>query len=296
VNLFSLQGIGGPTYGSNVPLWTLSIEVQFYALYPLLLAIMWRIGNLWTLMLLLAINIVSFFAMKVHGELFSSYYVSWYLGALVAEGEAASTLSGKLASPRFHAGVYAFGFAILCAGCAVSFLDSYIAFQVWAVGFAVLLFGLRKGKGTMRSWWSSFFQWLGTFSYSIYIVHLPIVVLIHSIFFSSAKQVSIMPFYATLVAVVGCAYVFSFVFEKPALALSQMLKGKTRLRRGATQVSGQGAPGIRRLAALPNLWAPALRSPPPALRPEAGAGSPGERRVHRSALPPASPGGSSFSQ
>src|SRR5438128_258897 len=44
VNLFSLQGIGGPTYGSNVPLWTLSIEVQLYALYPLLLAIMWRIG------------------------------------------------------------------------------------------------------------------------------------------------------------------------------------------------------------------------------------------------------------
>jgi len=58
-------------------------------------------------------------------------------------------------------------------------------------------------------------------------VHLPIVVLIHFIFFSSVKQVSIAPFYETLIAVVGCAYAFCFVFERPAL--SQMLKNETNL-------------------------------------------------------------------
>src|SRR5437899_614051 len=101
---------------------------------------------------------------------------------------------------------------VLCAGCAVSFLDNYFVLKVWAIAFAVFLFAVLKRPEALRGWASGFFRWLGTFSYSIYIVHLPIVVLIHSIFFSSAKQVSIMPFYATLVAVVGCAYVFSFVF------------------------------------------------------------------------------------
>jgi peptidoglycan/LPS O-acetylase OafA/YrhL len=42
-------------------------------------------------------------------------------------------------------------------------------------------------------------------------------------------QVSIAPFCATLLAVVGSAYLFSFVFERPALALSQMLKSEPRL-------------------------------------------------------------------
>ncbi|MFP3617228.1 acyltransferase, partial [Paraburkholderia sp. SIMBA_050] len=44
VNLFSLQGVAGYTYGSNGALWTLSLEVQFYAIYPLLFALRRRIG------------------------------------------------------------------------------------------------------------------------------------------------------------------------------------------------------------------------------------------------------------
>jgi len=68
------------------------------------------------------------------------------------------------------------------------------------------------------------FQWMGTFSYSIYVVHAPLVVLISSFLFHSVKQVSLAPFCATLLVVVGCAFGFSFIFERPALALSQKLK------------------------------------------------------------------------
>ena len=68
------------------------------------------------------------------------------------------------------------------------------------------------------------FRWLGTFSFSIYIIHVPVAVLIHSITFNSVNQPGIAPFYATLLAVVGCAFVFSLVFERPALAWSQRSK------------------------------------------------------------------------
>jgi len=66
--------------------------------------------------------------------------------------------------------------------------------------------------------------------------------------------------------------------------------------RRAETVSGQGAPQIRGLAALPILRATALRSPPPALRPGPRARPQGERRVHGPALshspprPPPLPG------
>jgi peptidoglycan/LPS O-acetylase OafA/YrhL len=102
VNLFSLQGIAGGTYGSNDALWTLSVEVQFYALYPLLLVSMCRLGNLTTFGMLAVVNVVSYFALKRYDyELFSSYYVSWYLGALVAEGEATVYFPSDSSPPGF---------------------------------------------------------------------------------------------------------------------------------------------------------------------------------------------------
>ncbi len=34
VNLLGLQGLAGPYFGSNGPLWSLSVEMQLYAVYP----------------------------------------------------------------------------------------------------------------------------------------------------------------------------------------------------------------------------------------------------------------------
>ncbi len=66
VNLFSLQGVAGKTYGSNGALWTLSLEVQFYAVYPLLFALRRRIGMTQVLALVAAINVVSGYVLERH--------------------------------------------------------------------------------------------------------------------------------------------------------------------------------------------------------------------------------------
>jgi len=225
INLFSLQGLAGPTYGSNGPLWTLSLEVQFYAVYPLLLMLMWRLGTLRTLLALATLNVASFFLWQRHGTLlFLSFYVSWYLGALVAEVEASGRFTRQLETRRARAVVFAAGFLGLLAGCGVFFLDNYFGFQVWAVAFAVILFAALRRPVPLQGWLARVFAWLGTFSFSLYIVHLPVVVLIHSMRYSSVNQSSLFPFFTTLVAVVAVAYLFSLVFERPALALSQRWK------------------------------------------------------------------------
>jgi peptidoglycan/LPS O-acetylase OafA/YrhL len=231
-NVFSIQGIARENYGSNGALWTLSIEVQFYALYPLLLIAMRRLGNVRTLFLLIAINIVSYFVLQGHGyQLFSNYYASWYLGALVAEGEAAGLTCGLIASAKRRALLYGLSLAIMSCGCALFFLGEsrfflgqYGAFQLWTIGFAAFLFALLGRPVALHGLTARLCGWMGTFSYSIYVIHLPLVVLIGSVFFHSVKQVSIAPFCISLLVVVACAYGFSFIFERPALALSKRLK------------------------------------------------------------------------
>jgi len=233
VNLLSLQGVLGQPYGSNYPLWTLSIEVQFYGLYPLLLSTMMRLGNRTTLAVLAALNVASYVLLERNGYvLFSSYYVSWYLGALVAEAEARGILANRLVARRFRVACYIASFALLCGGNVLFFSSAYWAFQVWAFAFAIFLSAVLRRPARSPGALLRLLRWLGSFSYSINIVHMPICVLICSVVFNSAHQDNILPIFPIFAVIIVCAYLFSLIFEKPALALSQSF-GRTRLAAGS---------------------------------------------------------------
>ena len=194
-NIASLQGLFGATYGSNDALWTLSIEVQFYALYPLLLVVMRRAGLARTLACLTVLNVASYFVLERHGlRAFSSFYVSWFLGVAIAETEANHTLVMFISNARRAAAVKITALALLGAGCGVFFLSQYAAFNVWAIAFA-LYFGTRIAIGsTFKTLFARAMAKVGEYSYSLYIVHLPIVVMLLSLVYRSARQSSLWPF------------------------------------------------------------------------------------------------------
>lgn len=86
VNLFSLQGVAGYTYGSNGALWTLSLEVQFYAIYPLLFALRRRVGMPAVVAAVAAVNVASAWLLERHDlQFFTSYWLSWTIGAWIAD-------------------------------------------------------------------------------------------------------------------------------------------------------------------------------------------------------------------
>ena len=225
VNLLSLQGIAGRPYGSNGPLWTLSIEVQFYALYPVLLTVLSRLGKMPTLGILALVTAVSSFALQRYDyQLFSSYYLSWYLGVLVAEGEASGRLGNWLNAPQVRAVLHLSGLGLLGLGCGLFFLSQYLAFQFWAVAAAIALVAVLRRRAELQGRLAKLLRWLGSFSFSLYIIHLPFIVLIQSVLFHSVHQESIAFGCVALGAAIVFAYLFSLVFERPALALSRRLK------------------------------------------------------------------------
>jgi peptidoglycan/LPS O-acetylase OafA/YrhL len=231
VNLLSLQGVAGKTYGSNGALWTLSLEVQFYLLYPLLFAARRRFGFNAVLAAVAAINVISALTLAPHDIVFfTSYWFSWMLGAWIAEARLRGSEGFRFAWPA--AAVFA------VAGCAAFHFGQYGAFQLWSIGFACCLhaaLGRRRARPNQAAAPVRILSRVGDFSYSLYLIHLPFFVLLESLFFRSSLQLSIWPSFAFMLAVLPLAWLFYRVVEVPAMQWSASLKPR------ATGVAGKSA-------------------------------------------------------
>lgn len=226
VNLFSLQGIAGKTYGSNGALWTLSLEVQFYLLYPLLFAARRRFGFHAVLGAVAVVNIVSAMTLQRHDVvIFTSYWFSWMLGAWIAEIHLRGASGFRYA--------YAASALFAAAGCAAFHFGQFGAFQLWACAFACYLVkalershsaSASRGDSPAVGLVASLFAKLGEFSYSLYLIHLPLFVLLGSLLYRSSLQTSIWPSFGFTLAVLPVAWIFYRLFERPALNAAARLR------------------------------------------------------------------------
>ncbi|WP_321795351.1 acyltransferase [Caballeronia sp. J97] len=220
VNLLSLQGVAGKTFGSNGALWTLSIEVQFYLVYPLLIALRRRIGMRGVLIFVALANIASALIFERHQiVVFTSYWFAWTLGAWIAEA--------KVLGVRAPARMGLVAAAVALAGCAAFSLAQYAAFQLWAIAFAIYLFAALD-KPMHTNFAVRGVSWIGEFSFSLYVVHLPIFVLLGSFFFRSVLQTDIWVSFAFTAFAVAAAFAFYWLVERPAMNWSTSLKRSRR--------------------------------------------------------------------
>src|ERR1700744_5848084 len=214
INLAALEGLFSQPFGSNGALWTLAIEIQLYAVYPLVFLVRRKVGIHLTLVFALALTAASWLIFERNGlSLFASYQFAWVLGAWVAEREAVVS--------RAPAGSVAGwgGALVIAGGCAVFVaLSQYLAFQIWAVGFSMVLARLLERPLRIGPIAAAFRQ-LGHFSYSLYSIPLPLAVLAACLLFDGEKQESLLPTVLILAGTVACAFVFYLVFERPFIAM-----------------------------------------------------------------------------
>lgn len=216
VNLFSLQGIAGKTFGSNGALWTLSIEVQFYVVYPILLAVRRKLGIKTLLIGVAAVNVVSAVVFERHEIIiFTSYWFSWTLGAWIAE---AKILAAGENRSMTHGSRSLLLIAVVLGalGCLAFKYSQYIAFQIWALAFAAYLYQVLD-KPARKSVTVRGFSWLGEFSFSLYVVHFPLFVFLASVLFHSTLQVAIWPSFGFVLLAVALAFAFYWGVERPAM-------------------------------------------------------------------------------
>lgn len=199
--LFLVQEIFGTSIGSGSQLWSLSYEWIFYFLFPAIVLIARRLGTSWFILVgvLSCAGLTIIFQRAPLGWLF----ILWCLGA------GSRHLQSCLAMPK---GVAWLGGAT----CATAFfLTPHLPFRLAeflvAAGLALYLSRFDPAKKNIISGWERTFA---DFSYSLYLVHLPVIVFLAFI----ANRLGLLPPEGVAVSPLSIGMILSGL--APAFALA----------------------------------------------------------------------------
>ncbi len=176
-NLFFLQSIHSPVFGSNTPLWSLSYEFWYYILFPVLIlaAAMWPGIRMRILYVCFALFLLWFIGPQV-----SSYFLIWLGGALLAYLQ--RTARFKLGFPGLSL-LTGLIFAGTLAWSRTHRLSSdmrtdYLVAFCFALWLYSILLGSRDDTSDV---YANGARKLAGFSYTLYLLHLPTLLLLRGL-------------------------------------------------------------------------------------------------------------------
>ena len=216
-NLFMMQNILGPPFGTAQPLWTLNWEWWSYMMAPFLLgALMWISGR-WAM-------IASVFAAAAFATAGLGYVALWNLGILLA-----------VVRLPYRASLICLAAAICLLtpiATRATLLPADLTTQIpFMLGFLLLLSQLRQAS--FPSWWYKVpNKFLAGFSYSLYVLHTTFLVLLMSFlqtYFSYPRQVqptviNYGKYFILLCIVYAIAYFFARLTESNTGRLRRFIR------------------------------------------------------------------------
>ena len=208
----------------NGPMWSIALECQIYVVFALLLIPVWRRFGPWAQ---LAVALVIGLApqLLVRGAL--DYTAPWLLGLFGMGFVAAHVTATAEQVPRALRWV-ALGAALAAVVAVLPLGDAAADGALWpadlVVGAAVALLFVSAG-GAYRPLTARFLSLrpvvtLGTFSYSLYLIHGPLVLLVAAALAVShaGAAASALAYGALIPVVIALAYAFYRVAERPFLS------------------------------------------------------------------------------
>lgn len=221
-NLFFLQTIYTPVFGTNGPLWSLANEFWYYILFPVVLITLGFIKTKPSIRLFM--GVISFVIIsQIPNQIFGFFI--WLLGILVFY-----IIEKQSFSPKKWLSLFAFllFMASLLANEAKLFGNINPNFSDFLIGLAFSLFLFSVLKINLPNILRNISFWLSEISYSLYIIHFPFVMLIYSLFYSKGQLEfsisAVFHFIFWFLLLVSLSYLFWFLFERNTPMVRRKMK------------------------------------------------------------------------
>lgn len=235
MNLLMQQTLRAQPYGSNDPLWTISLEFWFYIFFALAVAAMLSGARRTTVLWALGLLTLAVFL----GSSFFIYFGLWLIGVGVAFIPWRSLERPMLALALFIAIllVARFGIASVRESSLVLTLKNYAI----AAAFGWLLLSMRGVVLPPLELIAPLNAFMAKFSYSLYLVHFPLMIFVLSALYATGRFPAIATGYSPadpqgleiygLVALVGFAfaYIFASATELQTWRLRGLIKRRFRI-------------------------------------------------------------------
>jgi len=178
-NLFFLQSIHFPPFGSDMPLWSLSYEFWYYLLFPILfLALAWSARLTKRLAYVLAASAI----IVLVGRDIALLFLVWLAGAGVGFLHDLSPQLRPITSAPW---------STYCCG-ALGFIGMVVAkmsigsglasdFMASAAFLPAMYLLVRASGSDVNPTYASAAKVLASFSYTLYVVHLPLLILLRTL-------------------------------------------------------------------------------------------------------------------
>jgi peptidoglycan/LPS O-acetylase OafA/YrhL len=227
-NLFFLQTILCPTFGSNQPLWSLANEFWYYVLFPLglIAAVAWRKLSLRLAIpvTILTLGIASFVGWNILSGLFI-----WLAGFGLVFAYRWLRLRRKVASASCFA-VSLAGLSLCLFAARTGKLGTLGSDAVIGLMFAFFLFGvLQMEWRSEHKHYANIARFFSDFSYSLYVLHFPFLLFLRGwiALYARWQPDALHLFYGFLIGVlvIGYAWAISQVTENKTREAREWLKG-----------------------------------------------------------------------
>jgi len=173
-NLFFLQTVFVPVFGSNKALWSLANEFWYYILFPLFWLSVTRNPSL-RISRLTRIFYIALFAILVwilRSSLLPLFPV-WLAGVALA------CLGPPQVSSKFRAATTIIYLTIFLAAAKIRILSPLIQDYVLAIFTLIFFWILLSAQGhATDSRFTRFSRWISRFSYTLYLVHIPFLLML----------------------------------------------------------------------------------------------------------------------
>lgn len=222
-NYVFLQGIFVPTFGSNGPLWSLANEFWYYIAFPLIMcAVLPRLSVGWRLLnALLLIGVIAFVRPPI-----ALMGLIWLMGVAVHYLPRLPANNVPVRRMFMVAGVLACGAALAWCKQTRFFAADYI---LGLVVTALIHIVLSCARTPMPRVYNSTAQFLSRSSYTLYLVHVPLLVLLAA-WIGQARWIPTPLHLSFGVAIFAVAFLYAqlvwFFFEKRTDSVRNWLKPK----------------------------------------------------------------------